>query len=124
MLSLKLIHVSAALISIIGFIARGILMITESAYLNKKWLKIVPHIVDTILLVTAIMLTLRINQYPLTDGWLTAKLVALLAYIVLGVFALKRGNTKQTRVFAFAAALFVFAYIVLVAIKRSPWIIA
>ncbi len=123
MLTLKLIHVSAAFISIFGFIARGILMILESAYLNQKWVKIVPHIVDTILLVTAIMLTVSINQYPLTDGWLTAKVVALLAYIVLGVIALKRGTTKQTRVFAFAAALLVFAYIVLVAVKRSPWII-
>ena len=69
------------------------------------------------------MLTITIKQYPLTDGWLTAKVVALLAYIVLGVIALKRGATKQTRVFAFAAALFVFAYIVLVAVMRNPWIV-
>jgi len=124
MLTLKLIHVSAVLISIIGFSVRGILMIIESSYLNKKWVKIVPHIVDTILLVSAILLTIRIGQYPITDGWLTAKLVALFAYIFLGVIALKRGKTKQIRVLAFVAAILVFAYTVLVAITRTPLIIA
>ena len=99
-------------------------MIADSKVLKQKWLKIAPHIVDTILLVTAIMLAMRISQYPLTHGWLTAKLMALLAYIVLGVFALKRGKTKQTRVFAFVAAILVFAYIVLVAITRTPWGVA
>jgi len=99
-------------------------MITESAFLNKKWVKIVPHIVDTILLVTAIALAITISQYPVTHGWLTAKVAALLVYIVLGTIALKRGKTKQTRVLAFAAAILAFAYIVVVAITRNPWIIS
>ncbi len=124
MITLKLVHVSAAFISIFGFIVRGILMIVESSYLGKKWVKITPHIVDTILLATAVILAIRISQYPLTQDWLTAKVVALIVYIVLGVVALKRGRTKQARVLAFIASILVFTYIVLVAIKRTPWVIA
>jgi len=124
MLTLKLVHVAAVFISIFGFIFRGVLMIIESSYLHKKWVKIVPHIVDTILLVSAVALAIRISQYPLSDDWLTVKVVALFVYIVLGVIALKRGKTKQTRVLAFVAAILVFTYTVVVAINRTPWIIA
>jgi uncharacterized membrane protein SirB2 len=80
----------------------------------------VPHVVDTVLLVSAILLALRSAQYPLVHAWLSAKLLALLAYIALGSIALKYGKTRRVRVLNFCLALAVFVYIVLVAVTRSP----
>ncbi|MBI3222999.1 MAG: SirB2 family protein [Nitrosomonadales bacterium] len=118
--ALKHLHISCAFISYLLFLSRGILMLRDSPALKQRWLKVTPHLVDTVLLASAIALTVTINQYPFADAWLTAKLCALLLYIVLGSIALKRGKTRSTRIAAWLAAQAVFAYIVLVAIKHDP----
>jgi len=121
---IKLIHMSTAFISIALFIVRGFWVFNHSAMMNKKWIKIVPHVNDTILLVAAIFLTFGISQYPFTHDWLTAKLIALLLYIVFGMFALKRAKETKNKVIFFVLALLTFGYIVGVALTRSAnWFI-
>ncbi|WP_086480051.1 SirB2 family protein [Oceanospirillum sanctuarii] len=115
----KHIHLLTVALSLGLFTLRGIWMLLDSDKLQKRWVKIVPHIIDTLLLVSAIGLMFQIHQYPFADGWLTAKLLGLIAYIVLGTIALKRGKTKGTRVIALVAAFAVIAYIVGVAIRHN-----
>jgi uncharacterized membrane protein SirB2 len=118
--SLKSVHVDAAAVSVTLFVVRGAWMIYAPVRLQARWVRIVPHVVDTVLLASAIALAVSIDSYPLTHDWLTAKVGGLIAYIVLGSVALKRGRTRAIRVAAFVAALAVFAYIVSVAITKSP----
>lgn len=118
-MALKHIHMLCAMISIIGFITRSIWAFRESPLLQKKWVKIAPHIVDTLLLASAIGLVVVTQQYPFVSGFVTAKLLALAAYIVLGVFTLKKAKTHQQRVVFFGLALLTFVYIVLVARTRD-----
>jgi uncharacterized membrane protein SirB2 len=120
MASIKLLHQLCALISITGFVIRGLLMLADSPHLNARWVRIAPHVVDTTLLATGIALVVMTRQYPIEQAWLTAKLAALLAYIGLGIVALRYGRTRNTRAAAFAAAVAVFAYIVAVALSRTP----
>lgn len=117
---LKLIHVGCAGISIIGFIARGILMMLESPLLKARVVKVVPHVVDTTLLVTAITLAMQLGLSPGDNPWLLAKIVALLFYVGFGVMALRLGTTKPVRIAAWIAALLTFAYIVAVAVTKTP----
>jgi uncharacterized membrane protein SirB2 len=117
---LKTVHIGSAVLSISGFVLRGIWMLQDSPSLRARVTRILPHIVDTVLLVSAIALAVRIQQFPLAHAWLSAKLFALLAYIVLGSIALKYGKTRRVRVLSFCLALAVFVYIVLVAMTRSP----
>ena len=117
---LKTIHVACALLSISGFMLRGILMLRDSAMLQMRLIKIAPHIIDTLLLGSAIWLAVQYGLSPGDNPWLLAKIVALLVYIGLGTVALKRGKTKQIRFVAWLAALLVFAYIVAVAVTKSP----
>jgi len=120
----KLIHMSTAFISISLFILRGIWVFRESAMMSKKWVKIVPHINDSILLLSAIVLISALQQYPFVDSWLTVKFIALIIYIVLGMFALKRANNMKNKVVFFILALLTFSYIVSVALTRTPlWFI-
>ena len=119
-LALKALHVGCAILSIAGFAARGVLMLRGSQLLETRWLRVVPHVVDTVLLASALWLTILIDQYPFAEDWLTAKVLALVAYVVLGSIALKRGRTKGVRTVAFALALGVAAYIVTVALTRDP----
>jgi uncharacterized membrane protein SirB2 len=79
-----------------------------------------PHVVDTLLLASALGLAFWSHQLPGRMPWLTAKVTALLAYIVLGTIALKRGRTPAVRAGAFAAALAAFGYIVGVALTKDP----
>jgi len=119
--ALKHIHMLCAAISIIGFIVRGALRIQGSALLQKKFIRIAPHIVDTLLLVSAIGLTISIQQYPFTSAWLTAKLIGLFVYIGLGVVALRIAKTQTVRVIAYLLAIVTFFYIGSVAFSKVPW---
>ena len=117
-LLLKHLHVTCAVLSISGFLVRGAWMIRESPWLQKKWVRVAPHIIDTILLGSAIVLAMQIQQYPLVHNWLTAKVLALIAYIVVGAIGLKYGRTKKIRITAWLGAIAIFLYIVLVAVTR------
>jgi uncharacterized membrane protein SirB2 len=117
---IKLIHVITALISITGFTVRGIWMLRDSPRLQQKWVKVLPHVNDTLLLVSAIVLAIQLQQIPFVDGWLTAKVLGLLAYIGLGMVALRFGKTKRVKALAFFSAIIVFVYIVLVAVTKNP----
>jgi len=118
-LAVKHLHMSCAALSGALFALRGVWMLQGSDMLQRRWVKIAPHLIDTLLLVSALVLVFWSGQYPFAQPWLGAKVVALALYIVLGAVALKRGRTARIRAGAFAAALTVFAYIVAVAITRQ-----
>ncbi len=118
--ALKYLHVGCVIGSFSLFVLRGAWMMTGSGRLRLRWVRIVPHVVDTLLLGSAVALAVLIRQYPLVQPWLTAKVLGLLAYIGLGMIALRHGRTLRRRVAAWVAALAVFAYIVAVAVTKSP----
>ena len=121
--ALKHLHMTFAVLSGGFFLIRGLWMLSGSARLKQRWVRIAPHIIDTMLLASAIGLAVWSSQYPFVAPWLTAKVLALVAYIVLGSIALKRGRTARGRALAFAAALACFAYIMAVAVTRNPFVI-
>ena len=119
-LVLKHLHLTAVVLSFALFTLRGLWMLADSPQLQRRWVRIVPHLIDTVLLASAIGLTLILQQYPFVNGWLTAKVLALIAYIILGSIALKRGSTKAIRALAWVAALATFGYIISVALTHDP----
>ncbi len=88
--------------------------------LQQKWVKVVPHVNDTLLLSCAIYLMFATQQFPIADQWLSVKVVALFVYVGLGTAAIKRGKTPGKRALFALSALAVFAYIVAVAFSKSP----
>jgi uncharacterized membrane protein SirB2 len=120
-LSLKHFHMGCAALSGTLFLLRGKWMLRASPMLQQKWVRIAPHIIDTLLLASAIGLAVWSHQYPGQQPWLTVKVVALLGYIVLGSIALKRGRTKGQRQAALVAALALFLYIGLVAVTKAAF---
>ena len=109
---------TCAAISISGFFLRGIWMLQDSPWLQHRLVKISPHIIDTLLLVSGISLAVITRQNPLIYHWLLVKLSLLLAYIILGSVALKYGRNKKQRGLAFSGALICFILIVYVARNR------
>lgn len=109
--ALKALHVASVVVSIGLFLLRAGLSLAGSARLQARFLRIAPHVVDTVLLASAVLLTLILHQYPFVNGWLTAKLLALVAYVALGSVAIKRGRTPAIRAVALVAALLVVGYI-------------
>ncbi len=118
---LKQIHLTTIVITLTLFVLRGVWMMADSPRLRARWARIVPHLNDTLLLASGIVLAVLIRQYPLVNGWLTAKFFALIAYIMLGTIALRRGRTKTQRVVAWVAALLVFGYMAAVAVAHDPF---
>jgi uncharacterized membrane protein SirB2 len=117
---LKTLHIASAIASFSLFFLRGIWSLNGSPIMRQRWVRIAPHVVDTLLLASAIALAYRIQQYPFVDAWLTAKVLALLLYIGMGFVALKYGETKRIRLYAWLAALAVFGYIASVALSHDP----
>jgi len=116
---IRLVHIFSAGISISLFLLRGALQFSGVDWRRWRLLRVMPHINDTILLAAAIALSLYSHQYPFAQGWLTAKLLALLLYIGLGSMALSAGRPRAQQAMAFGAALLTVVYIVAVAISRS-----
>jgi uncharacterized membrane protein SirB2 len=114
------IHVACICLSGSFFFIRGLWMLMESELLDLKWVKILPHVIDTLLLGSAISLTIAIQQYPLVSSWLTVKVVALIMYILFGIAALRRGKTKLQRIIFFALAILTFGFMVTVALSHQP----
>ena len=121
MVIVKTIHLTCVFLSLFGFFVRGLWMMLDSKNLNLRWVKIAPHIIDTFLLVSAIILAVQMRISPLEHSWLMAKIIALLMYIGIGTVALKRGRSKQIRVFAWLLGLATFMYIVSIAYTKSIW---
>ncbi|MDX5445256.1 MAG: SirB2 family protein [Zoogloeaceae bacterium] len=117
---IKHLHMLLAVVSILGFLLRGVWMMSGSALLEKRLVRVLPHVVDTLLLLSAIALAVMIAQYPFVAGWVTAKVLGLVVYIALGMIALRRGRTKGIRIAAFFAAIVVFAWIASVAVSKNP----
>jgi uncharacterized membrane protein SirB2 len=116
----KYLHVACVILSLCGFAARGALMLAQSPLLGARWVRVAPHAVDTVLLASAAWLAWALQQYPFVHGWLTAKVLGLLAYIGFGMVALRRGRTKGIRATFFALACASAAYVVWVALTRDP----
>jgi uncharacterized membrane protein SirB2 len=117
---LKAIHVGAVALSLGLFLLRAAWMLAASPLLQHRWVKVVPHVIDTVLLASAVWLALLIHQAPLRNPWLTAKVLGLVLYVVAGSIALKRGRTMQVRAAALVIALATFVYIVAVAVTKRP----
>ena len=115
----KLIHVSCVALSLIGFTLRAMLMLTGSPLLKRRWMRTLPHLIDSTLFFSGLWMAWRLHQYPGTSPWLTAKLLALIAYIVFGAMAL-RGKTPQRRYVSLLLAYLCFGYMVSVAVTRNP----
>ena len=116
--AIKAVHVTAAATSLALFLLRAAWMLWSPARLATGWVRVVPHIVDTILLASALWLAWQLGADG-TRGWLVAKVVAVLVYIAAGAVALKRGRTRGVRIGALVVALATFAYIVSVALTKS-----
>lgn len=117
--AIKHLHVTCVVLSALGFLLRGYWMISGSPLLKSLPARVMPHLIDSALLLSAITLAVLIQQYPFEAAWVTAKVIGLLAYIVLGTVALKRGRTRSQRIAAFVAALSVYAWIVSVALTKN-----
>jgi len=118
--TLKTVHQTAVALSISGFFARGLGGLLGADWVSSRAAKTWPHIIDTVLLLSALSLAwqlrLQLDQAP----WLTAKLIGLLVYIGLGVLALKPGRPLGLRAAAFLGALLTVAWMVSVAISKHP----
>ncbi len=119
-LAIKELHMVCVALSLVGFVARGLLMLGDSSLVRNRLVRVLPHVVDTLLLVSALYLASQVIQEPGEHGWLLAKLAGLVAYVVLGVIALRLGKSPPVRVGAFFAALLVFGWVVTVAITKNP----
>ena len=117
--TVKLFHVSCVVLSFSGFFIRGIWMLQESAQLKRRWVKTAPHIIDTLLLVSAVMLAVQWRLSPLEHSWLMVKILALLVYIGAGMVALRFGRNRKVRLAAWLFGLLTFLYIVSVATSKS-----
>jgi uncharacterized membrane protein SirB2 len=115
---LKHIHMGAVLASGGFLLLRGLWMIQESSLLKNKFFRVLPHIIDTVLLLSAICLLVYLGTLPV---WVQVKIVALFVYVLFGVFAFKGAKSYGTQVIAFFLALLTFAFILSVAITKSPY---
>lgn len=120
MIIIKHLHAFFALLSLLGFVLRGVWMIRKSPLFSAKLTKVLPHIIDTGLLVSAITLLVMYQWNPLDHAWVLAKIAALCVYIGLGLLAFRFAKSDLSKRSAWLGALVAIGYIFAVAITKSP----
>ena len=116
----KHLHLTAVGLSILFFIFRFVWSQLDANALSKKWVKILPHIIDTVLLGSAVWLCIILSQYPFVNAWLTFKVIGAIRYIVFGLFALKKAKTTLSKWAFFIAAIGVLMATAMVAVTKQP----
>lgn len=117
---IRLVHIAAVLASGGLFLVRGLVLFAGGRFAMAPPVRYLSYSIDTVLLTAALMLMTVVQQYPFVHAWLTVKVLLLIVYIGLGVFAFWKGRTRKGRVAAWAAALAVYAYIYTVARAHDP----
>jgi len=117
----KLLHQAAVALSITGFVARGFGSFVQAAWVRRRFARTAPHAVDTLLLLSALVMAWMLRLTPGNAPWLAAKIAGLLLYIGLGMLALRPGRPLAQRMAAWLAALVVFGWIVSVALTKQPF---
>jgi uncharacterized membrane protein SirB2 len=112
------VHLASAMLSLGGFVTRGVWMLRTSPRLRAPLTRVLPHVIDTLLLFSGLWLAFRLRLSPLQHPWFAAKLVAVAVYIGFGMLALRHGRTKRVRATAFVVALMIFLYILSVALTH------
>ena len=119
-LEVRLVHISAVLASGGLFLLRGLAFFAGLRWAMAAPLRYLAYAIDTVLLTAALMLMTMVQQYPFVHAWLTVKVLLLVVYIVLGVFAFWKGPSRAARLGCWLAALAVYAYIYSVARAHDP----
>jgi len=117
---LKTFHQIAVALSALGFFARGAGSLAGAPWVRSRAARTVPHVVDTVLLVSALAMVWQLQLNPFAAPWLAAKIGGLVVYIAVGMLALRPGLPQPLRATAWLLALAVFAYVVSVAITKNP----
>lgn len=117
MMAFKHIHMSLAVLTILGFLLRSFWLFTQNPTLQKKLVKIIPHIVDTLLLASGITLMVLTRQYPPTFSWITIKIILIVLYIVFGIFMFRAADKKSQGLF-FTLAIASIGTILFLAINK------
>ncbi len=119
-MAFKHLHLTAIALSLLFLILQVVTQVMDSKMKDAKWLKVLPHIINTVLIITAVGLCVTLAQYPFVHDWVTSKLIGLVAYVLLAIVAVKWARTNAMRVFALIGAV---AWLVLtgkVAISKAP----
>ncbi|WP_019025929.1 SirB2 family protein [Colwellia piezophila] len=116
---MKHLHITLAVLSIALFIYRFTLMMIASKKLDRKWLKISPHVIDTFLLIAGISLAVKLHLNPMEQMWLAEKILALFAYIFTGYYTLKLARNKPMQILGFLGAMGWVMLIVRLAMTRE-----
>ncbi len=115
---MKHLHLLFVAVVALSFIGRVILAEYRPEMLAQKWIKLSPHILASLLLLSGIVLVFQGDWLANGEyGWIVAKLVLLVAFVGLGVMTLREQGQK--RWLAFGGALFVLYYIVKVAFSKQ-----
>lgn len=120
-LLLRHLHITCAILSVSGFALRGALWLAGSQLPRRSWVRRATDANDALLLLAAIGLVITTHQYPIQTSWVTAKLLALLLYIVLGIALFRFARSTRARVLVWASALATATYIFSVAMSKNPY---
>lgn len=119
-MALKHLHLVTVGIGLLLLLLRGFWIATGSAMLQRRWVRIVPHINYLVLIVAGVWLALMLRLNPAQQPWLMAKIIGLIVLIILGASIIPRVRGLATRLVLWAVALGLFGYILGVTLTRNP----
>lgn len=116
---IKLLHITCVISTLTLFSIRVFWKFFFPHLLQQRWVKILPHTIDTTLFLSGIALVILLQQYPFVHDWITIKLFAVVTYIVSGALVLTYAKTFAGRLMALCISVLSAIYIILLAIYHQ-----
>jgi uncharacterized membrane protein SirB2 len=117
---IRLLHIICVVLSGALFFLRGAGVLAGARWPMRLPVRLASYSIDTVLLTAALMLVTMLPGAVFANGWLTTKLVLLVAYVVLGSLALKRARTPRARLFCFVSAATTYLFMFSIARAHDP----
>lgn len=117
---IRSVHIAAVIASGSLFLLRGLAVQGGARWAMSAPLRYASYGIDTVLLTAAFMLLTILPGAVFANGWLTTKIAFLVAYVILGSYALKRGGSRPERLAFFVAAVCVYASMIAIARAHHP----
>ena len=117
---IKTVHLWLAIASGAVFAVRGLFALLGMRWPRWLLVKWASYTIDTALLTAAAMLFTILPAGMFANGWLALKVVLVVAYIVLGILAMRTSLTTPRRAAFYLAALAVYAQVYGIARAHHP----
>lgn len=119
-LFLKYLHIICVAAAFALFFVRGLWLMQSYPESQEKWVRLLPHGVDGLLLLSGVaVLAMLPKGWP--GDWLTVKLALIVVYAALALYLFRRAQALASKLVLWLLGMLLFLFLTTIAVLHHPF---